>query len=345
MFAVNASDLWVNDLHTFGNPGVDDSVADTELPERLQRIRDLLRAREYHSTSIEALISVLNARGLIDARIGLELEGLGREAREAIVRAFPRAQIRDCSNLIRLVRMVKSCEEIERLTRAAEISEIAARESLMLARPGCSIAKLVHHFRMYAAEMDADFDHFAFGVRGLGIGLEPHYTLSEGDLLYVDFGCVFQHYFSDGGTTLSLGEPSRELLKRHSTLCACIDAGLHVLRPGSRSSLVREEMWRVLNECGLHASFPHGHGLGLEIRDYPILVSSNGMRILDDCIDESSDLLLEPDMVINLEAATFMPGVASLHIERSVVVTSEGSRALIPQFRSSPFNPLSGYPS
>src|SRR4029079_8755326 len=125
--------------------------------------------------------------------------------RDAIVGSLPRAQIRDCSNLIRLVRMVKSCEEIERLTRAAEISERAARESLMLARPGCSIAKLVHHFRMYAAGMDADFDHFAFGVRGLGIALEPHYTLSEGDLLYVDFGCVFQHYFSDGGTTLSLG--------------------------------------------------------------------------------------------------------------------------------------------
>ena len=98
-------------------------------------------------------------------------------------------------------------------------------------------------------------------------------------------------------------------------------------------------MWDVLRSNGIEVSFPHGHGLGVELRDYPILVADNGLRITDDCVDVPSDLPLEEGMVINLEAGVFMPGIASLHIEQSFVVTSDGSRLLVPQDRSRPFIP------
>ena len=79
--------------------------------------------------------------------------------------------------------------------------------------------------------------------------------------------------------------------------------------------------------------------MGLEVRDYPILVADNGARIFDDCVDVSSDLSLEADMVINLEAMVFMPGVASPHIEQSFLVTAEGSRPLVLQDRTEPLQP------
>jgi len=338
IFAVNAGGLWVNDLQIFGEPGLDGVFRTSSVPEEQQPLLDLLLARRKRpATAVEALTTLLQARGLAGARIGLEMEGMDPSAREALSQALPQAAIRNCSNLIRLIRMVKSAEEIECLTRAAEINEVTAVESLSLARPGRSMSELIHHFRVRVAEMDADFDHFAFGIRGLGIATEPHYVLKDDDILYVDFGCVFRHYFSDGGTTLALREPPIELLKRHAALRSCIDAGVEVLRPGVRSSVVRDEMWSVLNEHGITASFPHGHGLGLEVRDYPILVANNGLRILDDCVDEPSDLPLEPNMVINLESAIFMPGVGSLHIEKSFVVTPGGNRPLIPQDRTTPF--------
>ena len=98
-------------------------------------------------------------------------------------------------------------------------------------------------------------------------------------------------------------------------------------------------MWDTLESNGVRNSYPHGHGLGVEVRDYPILVADNGRRIKDECVDEPSDLPLEAGMVINLEAAVFMPGVASVHIEQSFVVTSDGNRLLVPQDRSGPFIP------
>ena len=36
-------------------------------------------------------------------------------------------------------------------------------------------------------------------------------------------------------------------------------------------------------------------------------------------------------MVVNLEAATFLPAVASLHVERSCVIGSRGAEPLLPE--------------
>jgi Xaa-Pro aminopeptidase len=98
-------------------------------------------------------------------------------------------------------------------------------------------------------------------------------------------------------------------------------------------------MLQTLNDNGITITFPHGHGLGLEVRDYPILVADNGLRIKDGCVDVASDLPLEADMVLNLEAMVSLADIASLHIEKSFVVTPDGSRPLVPQDRSQPVQP------
>ena len=338
-FAVNAAELWVRDLHIFGEPGVDYALTPATLPKADRRFRDMLPASQRHATPTDALLSILKARGLTGARIGLEMESLPLETEAAISEALPRASIRDCTNLIRLLRMVKSADEVMRLKRSAEINEQAAMESLALARPGRPIADCVEHYRARIAELGADFDHFAFGVRGYGMATELDYVLTDDDLLYVDFGCIYQRYFSDSGTTLAMREPSATLLKRHAALRECMATGVEMMRPGARASAVSAAMWDTLSDHGINTSFPHGHGLGLEVRDYPIIVADNGLRVRDDCVDVPSDLTIETDMVINFEAAIFMPSVGSLHIEQTFIVMPEGSRPLVPHDRPRPVLP------
>ena len=336
LFAVNAEELWVKDLHIFGSAGLDDSLPAGELPQSLLRFQDLLHAQHGNATATDALLSILNQRGLTGARIGLETESLPPETYDLIKQVLPRASLKNCADLIRMIRMVKSEEEIQRLTRSAEINEQAAMDSLALARPGLSVSEMAAHYRAKAAELGADFDHFAFGVRGLGMTTETNYQLAADDVLYVDFGCIYRYCFSDSGTTLALQEPPAELGVRHAALRACMDAGEEALRPGAKASTVAGAMVQALHDRGITASFPHGHGVGLEVRDYPILVPDNGLRIKDDCVDLPSDLTLEADMVLNLEAPLFMPGVGSLHIEQSYVVTPQGSRPLVDQHRQRP---------
>jgi len=264
------------------------------------------------------------------------MEALPPETNGFIRRALPTPSLKNCADLIRMIRMVKTAEEIRRLTRSAEVNEQAAMETLAMARPGRPVSEMADHYRGLAAQMGADFDHFAFGVRGLGMTTETNYQLAADDVLYVDYGCIYRYSFSDSGTTLAMGELPAELSERFAALRACMDAGGEALRPGAKASNVADAMVAALHDRGITASFPHGHGVGLEVRDYPVLVPDNGLRIKDDCVDLPSDLPLEADMVLNLEAPLFMPGVGSLHIEQSYVVTPQGSRPLVEQQRRRP---------
>jgi Xaa-Pro aminopeptidase len=338
-FAVNASDLWVRDVHIFGDHGLDNSLPMPTLSDAEQRIFDILHRPQQNATPTDALLSILKAQGLTDARLGIEMEGLSPRAKDAIETGLPKARIKDCSNLIRLIRMVKTEDELARLIRSAEISETAAMEALTHSRPGQPITDVVQHYRQQIAKDGADFDHFAFGMRGLGLATEPNYILTNDDILYVDFGCIYEGCFSDSGTTLTMREPSATLIDRHSALRECVEAGVEEMTPGAKASAARAAMWETLTAHGITASSPHGHGLGLEVRDYPIIVADNGQRIQDDCVDVPSDLPLEVDMVLNLEAMISMPGVGSLHIEQSLLVTPDGSQPLIPQDRRRPVLP------
>ena len=345
--AGNAADLWVRDLHTYGDTGLDETYPPTarrgeaaaEAAAEAARIYDVLHAPQRHGSATEALAGVLQARGLLGARIGVEMEGLTAPARLALPGALPKAQLKDCSNLLRLIRAVKSAEEIERLARAAEISEQAGLESLARARPGVMMGDIVQHYRARIGEMGADLDHFAFGYRGMGVVTEPSYRLAADDVMFVDWGCNYRHYFSDTGTTLAVGDLPPRLAERHAALRAGMAAGIDAIWPGAKCSAVHAALRETLAGRGVTAVNPHGHGLGLEVRDYPIIVADNGLRLRDDCIDVASDLPLEEGMVFNLECAIFMPGVGSPHIERSFVVTPEGGQPLTAQDRSAPIRP------
>jgi Xaa-Pro aminopeptidase len=95
-----------------------------------------------------------------------------------------------------------------------------------------------------------------------------------------------------------------------------------------RSSAIRQAMIDTLADGGITGSNAHGHGVGLDVRDYPIIVPDSGLRIRDDCVDVSADLPLEEGMVVNLELPLYLFGAGSLHMEETFEVTRDGCRRL-----------------
>lgn len=347
LMAVNANDLGVSDLVLVGDPGVDTSLSpaelSTETTERQRSLFSTLLSANVSPSPTAALQRILGDYGLADGRIGVEMEGLTASSKAelapAITESFPQAMLMDCSNTIRLIRMVKTGEEIDRLARATEIAEAAAAEALALASPGTSTGELLARFRLGVAERGADLDHFAFGLYGLGIATEPDVRLTAQFVEYVDFGCRYGYTISDSGLTLALQSLESPLAERYEAVTRSVDAGAAALRPGVKASGVQAAMQQSFRDDGITATFPHGHGVGLELRDYPILVPDTGLRIRDDCVDVPADLALEENVVVNLEAPVFMPGVGSLHVEKTYVVTSSGCRPLVHQARERPFIP------
>ena len=338
--AVNAMDVEGLQLRVFGGGMLDRSAGSSFLPGRLGEVCAMLAEGALAASAVEALVELMKEWKLDAARVGLELDGLARETEDAIRAALPGAEFKDCSNMIRLVRMVKTAAEIARMERAAAIGEEAALASLAEARVGGSLREMGQRFRAEVGARGADLDHFAYGIKGVGLATESEYLLAADDALYIDYGCIYQYYCSDSGLTLAMSPLADGWLQRYEALQACLEAGSRAMRPGVRASAVPEAMWDVLRDCDIATSFPHGHGVGLEVRDYPILVADTGLRIRDDCIDEPADLPLENDMVLNLEAMVFVLGIASVHIEKSYVVGPAGGRSLTLQDRSQPFYPV-----
>ena len=340
--ALNAADIWIKDLQVYGDAGLDFSRSSEPADSPYARFVDLTKNPSPHSTPTEALLAVLRSRGLADARIGLETEDLPAETLTSIREGLPQASLKNCTNLIRLLRAVKTPDEIERQERAATISEEAAIESAKLAAPGRRIKDLVECYRTRTAALGADFDHFAYGPRGLGMATELDYVLAAGDFMFMDFGCIFRRCVSDGGGTLVLGELPPDLRTIYDGLYSSTEAAAQAMRPGAKSSAVREIMKNEVDARGINAPNPHGHGLGLEVRDYPMIMPDNGLRLRDECIDVPSDLPLEEGMVVNLEVNIFMANLGSLHVERTFVIEAQGCRSIVPQQRKEPWEIVSG---
>ncbi len=339
MLAVNGVDLRVRDLRISGDSGLDWSLAPGPLSDRMDRMYALVKDAPGYGTTTEALVGALADRGLSEGTLGVEADGMTAARYAQLCEALPDARLLDCSNLIRLLRMVKTGDEIDRLARAAEISETAAMTAMEQASPGDNVQDVIRRFRAELGDRGADLDHFAFGVHGLGIATEPDFILGESDVEYVDWGCRYRSCYSDTGTTFAMRPLSDDMQVRFDALRTSMDAGLDAIRPGVRASAVQKAMQDVVDEAGL-SMYPHGHGVGMEVRDYPVLAPDNGLRIADDCVDIPSDLPIEEDMVLNVEAPLCLAGVGSLHLEQSVVVTESGYRPLAEQQRDRPVFPL-----
>lgn len=338
LLAVNALDLPV-DLCPWGDAALEWGAPLGPMDEVQQHLWQQLRAMRSETTAVDALVHLVRQAGLAEARLGLETEGIPAPLLAEVRTALPKAELVNCSNVIRLIRMVKSSAEQTLLAEAARIGEQAAAAAFADARPGVRLRDMQQRFRAEVGLLGADFDHFAYGIRGLGLATEPDYALIESDALYVDYGCLYRNYCSDSGVTLAVGGLEGEWVGKYQALYECMRAGQAALQVGAKASDAPQAMGDVLGGRGVAASFPHGHGIGLEVRDYPILVPDKGGRIADECVDEAADLPLEAGMVLNLEAMIFAPGRASLHMEQSFVVEAAGNRPLVEQDRAQPIVP------
>jgi Xaa-Pro dipeptidase len=332
---LNAADIWVRDRYVYGRAC--DESTQTGPPDTTSNSAHFLRSRKRYQSSLDALAAALHERGLRDARIGIDLRHLPLEEHLMIRSALPKAQLHEATDLFRLVRMVKSEEELHRLRKAASIGEYAAVSSLQSATPGCDVQDIVQLFRFAVASHGADFDHFAYSRNGIGMATELSAKLDRPETLFVDFGCTYRHYYSDAGLTLNIGQPSSRVSNICHQLANCLEEARLAMKPGVRASTVQQAMACIFSSYKLDGYFPHGHSLGIEIREYPVLAPDSGRMIRDECVSMSADLALEEGMVINLEAPVFDLADAAFQLEQTYVISADGSEPLTNRVLSDPF--------
>jgi Xaa-Pro aminopeptidase len=230
--------------------------------------------------------------------------------------------------LIERARRVKDPYELELLTEGGRrLSAVAADVFTVIARGRTE--------QEIAADIDwrirrAGFERPAFDTivaSGANSAL-PHArpterTLSEGDLVVLDFGGVYASYCVDLTRTVSVGPPSARARAVHQAVLDAQSNAVAAVRPGASRFAIDAAARDTLIAAGMGDAFGHGtgHGLGIDIHEDPRIVQRRpGIDLRDEEV--------EPGMVFTIEPGAYFPGWGGVRIEDDVAVTGRGVERL-----------------
>jgi Xaa-Pro aminopeptidase len=148
-------------------------------------------------------------------------------------------------------------------------------------------------------------------------------TMTEGDLVVLDFGGVYDSYCVDLTRTISIGSASRRARDVHAAVLDAHARAVAAVRPGTSPYEIDAAARTSLARAGMGEAFGHGtgHGLGIEVHEDPRIVRR---RADADTRDEA----IMPAMVFTIEPGAYFPGWGGVRIEDDVVVTDTGAELL-----------------
>jgi Xaa-Pro dipeptidase len=287
------------------------------------------------------------------AVIGLEFDVLPFSIYSRVAIALGDAKIIDVSELAKHIRSVKSDFELGLLKEAAKILDAGIssvpdrlKEGMRDIDLACHIESVMRsmghqgslRFRRFNSIVplghvmsgpDAAAPSFLAsptGGRGTslifpqGAGFKK---IKRGEPIFVDMVGIYNGYIADATRIFSIGKLSRELEDAYLASVEIETAVAHELHPGKTgrdlfelSEAVAKQLGYddylggpVGNKCGFI-----GHGVGLELDEYPVLAS------VDHRIEENMAIAIEPKMIY--------PGVGVVGIEDTFLTTSNGAKRL-----------------
>ncbi|NLN48429.1 MAG: aminopeptidase P family protein [Clostridiales bacterium] len=216
------------------------------------------------------------------------------------------------------IRIIKDREELDCIEKAASIADKAFGHILGYIKPGMTendVALEMEFFMRKNGASKLSFDSIvASGVRSsLPHGAPTDKIINSGDLLTLDYGCVYNGYCSDMTRTFVVGKASERQKEIYDVvLKAQTEALLHI-KAGVLGKDVDRVARDIINDAGYGDFFGHGlgHGVGLMVHEEPRL----------SLLGETS---LEVNMVVTDEPGIYIPDFGGVRIEDLVVVGEDG---------------------
>lgn len=288
-----------------------------------------------------------------DALIGLELDVLPYNNYYRVAQALEDSNFVDVSETIKKIRSIKSDFEIGLIKESAKILDAglsSVPENLVEGKTEIELAseveaemrKLGHEgalrFRRFNHNLpmghlmsgsNAAIPSFVAsptGGRGVSL-LQPQgpgfRKIKRNEPVLVDYGGVYNGYIADETRIFSIGKLPQELEDSHLAALEVQDAVVKELRPG----MTGKDLFNLSEAVGEQLGYKNhlggppgakcgfvGHGVGLEIDEYPVLGPVNHQ--------------IEHNMTIAIEPKMIYPGVGVVGIEDTFLTTEKGPQRL-----------------
>lgn len=275
------------------------------------------------SACFTLLREVLNERGLAKGRIGADLEFMPAADFDALRRALPDVVWVDGSETLRRLRVIKSSVEIERLRRAARAAEAGLVSLAEEVRPGAALSSLSAAWKA-GAQAYASKNGFSLSGHWDYISVGPALSdmtavVTPGALIKADVGTLVDGYSSDGARTFSFGPASSLAADVFAALEDAFANGVDALRSGNSFGAVHATMLTAMRSNGFseyfRGHFGHSVGGGVGIEEWPFFSSDNAE-------------IIEPGMVVAVEAPFYGEGLGALMIEDQFLITATGAECM-----------------
>lgn len=239
-----------------------------------------------------------------------------------LLEVAPDAKFEDAASVMNDLRIRKTRQETELLEKSAQIADAAFVEVVKECRQGARenevAAKIVYELRRLGADGIA-FEPVASSGPNAAL---PHYRsgeriLQRGDLVVLDFGCLYRGYNSDITRTVAIGSCDAEREKVYSIVSSAQEEACQGALEGMEAQNLDGIARGIIEAAGYGQFFIHrtGHGIGLEIHEDPYIVAGNSMKLAE-------------GMAFSVEPGIYLPGKFGVRIEDIVVMESGKARRL-----------------
>lgn len=235
-------------------------------------------------------------------------------------------------NRIEDIRKIKREDEIENIRSAAKLTDACFDWIIGKIKPGVTEGQISWEiesfFRKHGAQ-NAFSPIVAFGKNSS----QPHYQTSDiklktSDIILLDFGARVNGYCSDMTRVVFVGEPNNEwkrayevVLQANHLATSELDdmfTSLYMTKKPVIDNGAPLDRWirDDIKKAG-YLPYPHslGHGVGLDIHEYPRLTYKHDSKLL-------------PGMVITIEPGIYVEGCYGIRIEDLVLLKKDGIEIL-----------------
>lgn len=298
-------------------------------------ITDIRTLRGYTEIGVPEICQVLIELKLDSGTVGAELGSLFRLGMsgsdlDAIKRYLPNAIFVDASDIFWSLRIVKSNAELEQITRAVKITDRALVRLRAAIGPGVTEKQIFQTMTSAVMTEGADWPgSIPVGSRSpetthawdSHMRLPSDRIIKEGDIVWMDAGCIVNGYWSDFMRMFCFGRapPKWRAAYRfiHEALHTCIEQA----RPGapiSNAVAAFEKMLRASCYADAANSLKTAriaHGIGLDLIEPPSM-----------CYADQT--ILQPGTVLTIEPRMYLPEIGFFLLEEDVLITENGYKIL-----------------
>ncbi len=245
-------------------------------------------------------------------RFGFEEDDLRFIEYKKLKEKLPEAELVPTEKLIIRLREIKEREEVEKIKKACQITNRCLREIINTIKVGQTEKEISFKIECWLKEkgFSLAFDPIVAIDKNSSL---PHYVTEDGfgrvknqSIILIDIGTKYQDYLSDVTRIVFVGRQKNEVSDVYNRLLTIQKETINYLEKSKETKNVDVFCRKLMSENHLpNYSHSTGHGIGLEIHEYPK-------------ISKTSVDLIKPGQVFTIEPGVYFEGRFGMRIEDTV---------------------------